>query len=192
MVRPASLPAGAGPHVLRSRPSSTCQGCPDVHQTAHSQCMTNPCANNCGWAVRIRHAGGLSPSPTGPAWVRRPRAGPIPTSARVQPADTRGAPRPVEGTVPDEMVTVVVVPWPMTRIDHLEPPERIFVVYTWYVPGIYFCKKHIRYIPGIFQENDFQIKLRFYQFECAYVFGVYFQYTQWFCLRVCRGLGTQT
>ncbi len=62
-------------------------------------------------------------------------------------------------------------------LEYLEPPESFFMVYTWYISGIYFCKEYTRYIPGIFQENDFQIKSRFYQFECVYAFGVYFQYT---------------
>jgi hypothetical protein len=66
---------------------------------------------------------------------------------------------------------------------HLEPPDSFFMVYTWYtsIPGIYFCYGYTtgRYIPGILQENDFQIKLSLYQFECrSYAFSVYFQYTE--------------
>jgi hypothetical protein len=46
-------------------------------------------------------------------------------------------------------------------LEHLESPESFFMVYTWYIPGIFHIpgiyKEYTRYIPAIFQENDFQI-----------------------------------
>ncbi len=34
--------------------------------------------------------------------------------------------------------------------NHLETLEMFFMVYTWYIPGIYFYHSQTWYIPGIF------------------------------------------
>ena len=49
---------------------------------------------------------------------------------------------------------------------HLEPPESFFMVYTWYIPSIYFFLGYARDIPGISQQYVFQIKSCFHQYEC--------------------------
>ncbi len=38
------------------------------------------------------------------------------------------------------------------------PPEAFFLVYTRYIPGIYFSHRYSRNIPGIYPQYDFQIK----------------------------------
>ena len=51
-------------------------------------------------------------------------------------------------------------------VEHLEPPQSFFMVYTWYIPGIYLFRGYARDIPGISQVYVFQIKSCFHQFEC--------------------------
>ncbi len=67
---------------------------------------------------------------------------------------------------------------------HLEPPESFFLVYTRYIPGIYFSHGYSRNIPGISPRDDFRIKSCFHPFEYIYCFNEYVQCTERFCCRM--------
>ncbi len=40
----------------------------------------------------------------------------------------------------------------VSDVIHLESPEFVFLVYTRYIPGIYFSRRYARNIPGIYPE----------------------------------------
>ena len=59
--------------------------------------------------------------------------------------------------------------------------ESFFLVYTRYIPGIYFSRWYSRNIPGIIPHYDFRIKSCCHPFEYKYCFNEYVQCTERFC-----------
>ena len=55
---------------------------------------------------------------------------------------------------------------------HLEAPEIFYLVYTRYIPGIFFSRGCTRNIPDIYPEYFFRLKSCFHPFEYIYCFDV--------------------